>query len=108
MARTGRPTASLTLTSDEQDILRRYIRRGKTSQQLALRSRIVLECAKGQDNQRVATILGVNAKTVGKWRARFFAERLDGLTDSHRTGAPRQIGDDKVEEIIVATLDLNH
>jgi len=105
MARTGRPTASLTLASEEREVLQRYVRRGKTSQRLALRSRIVLECAKGQNNQQVAAIVGVNAKTVGKWRARFATLRLDGLVDSPRPGAPRQIGDDKVEEVIVSTLE---
>jgi len=105
MARTGRPTASLTLTTQEREVLQRYVRRGKTSQQLALRSRIVLECAKGQNNEEVAATVGANAKTVGKWRARFAANRLDGLLDSPRPGAPRTVGDDKVEEVIVATLE---
>jgi transposase len=105
MARTGRPTTSLTLTSEEREVLQRYARRATTSQHLAQRSRVVLECAKGQDNQRVATILGINAKTVGKWRARFAALRLDGLIDSPRPGTPRRIGDDKVEEVIVVTLE---
>ncbi len=105
MARTGRPTTTITLTDEEREALRRYVRRGKTSQQLALRSRIVLECAKGNNNKEVAAKLAVNDKTVGKWRARFAAERLDGLVDAPRPGTPRQIGDDKVEEVIVTTLE---
>ena len=105
MARTGRPTTTITLTDEEREVLRRYVRRGKTSQQLALRSRIVLECAKGNNNKEVAAKLGVNDKTVGKWRVRFAAERLDGLVDAPRSGTPRQIGDDMVEEVIVTTLE---
>ena len=105
MARTGRPTAIITLTDEEREVLRQYVRRGKTSQQLALRSRIVLECADGMNNKEVASKLCVNAKTVGKWRNRFAAERVDGLVDAPRPGTPRQIGDDKVEEVIVTTLE---
>lgn len=105
MARTGRPLAPLTLSNDEREVLMRYARRGKTSQRLAQRSRIVLECAGGLSNGEVAEALGVHPKSVGKWRARFIAERIEGLVDAPRPGAPRQIGDDKVEEVIVATLE---
>ena len=38
---------------------------------LALRSRIVLRCAEGLDNDEVAEQLGINEKTVSKWRRRF-------------------------------------
>jgi transposase len=105
MAKLGRPKPPLVLADDEREVLRRYVRRGKTAQRLALRSRIVLECAKGVDNDVVATTLSVSPQTVCKWRARFVAERLDGLWDAPRVGAPRQIGDDKVEEIVTTTLN---
>ncbi len=105
MPRTGRPTAPITLSDEEREVLQRYTRRAKTSQRLALRSRIVLQCSMGLNNQQVATKLNINPKTVGKWRTRFAAERIDGLMDAPRPGAPRQIGDDKVEDVIVATLE---
>jgi len=105
MARTGRPTATITLTDEEREVLSRYVRRGKTSQQLALRSRIVLKCAEGYNNKETAAELGVNEATVGKWRARFAVQRLDGLVDAPRSGTPRKIDDDKVEEVVVATLE---
>ncbi|HEY5179590.1 MAG TPA: helix-turn-helix domain-containing protein [Dermatophilaceae bacterium] len=40
---------------------------------MALRSKIVLACAKGTDNKNVAAQLNCAAATVGKWRSRFVA-----------------------------------
>jgi DNA-binding CsgD family transcriptional regulator len=71
MPRTGRPKAELVLTDDEREQLLRWSRRRKSSQALALRSRIVLACAEGADNKAVAASLGCSAATVGKWRSRF-------------------------------------
>jgi transposase len=105
MARTGRPKAVLEVTDAEREVLQRYARRGKTSQRTALRARIVLECAKGLSNEQVGSLLAIHVKTVGKWRARFIASRLDGLVDAPRPGAPRSIGDEKVEEIVRRTLE---
>jgi len=101
----GRPMVALNLSDEERTTLQRYIRRRTSSQQLALRSRIVLECARGSENQDVAVKLDVTPHTVGKWRRRFAEKRLDGLHDGHRPGPPRTIEDDKVEEVIVRTLE---
>jgi transposase len=42
---------------------------------------------------------------VGKWRARFLQARLEGLYDEPRPGAPRKIGDDQIEQIVIQTLE---
>jgi len=101
----GRPKKPLVLTEEERELLLGYTRRGKTSQQLALRARIVLACAEGKDNQDVARELGLCDATVCKWRARFVGKRLDGLLDEPRPGAPRKISDAKVQEIVTQTLE---
>ncbi|ASR37722.1 DDE endonuclease [Prauserella marina] len=101
----GRPKAELVLSEDERATLERWARRRKSAQALALRCRIVLACAEGLSNVEVAVRLGVSRPTVGKWRSRFVADRLDGLEDEPRPGAPRAIGDERVEEVIVATLE---
>ena len=43
--------------------------------------------------------------TVGMWRNRFISEGLAGLGDEMRPGAPRQIGDDRVERAVRLTLE---
>src|SRR5665648_938260 len=105
MARTGRPKVELVLNEDEREQLTRWSRRAKSSQALALRSRIVLACADGVDNKTVAARVGCAPGTVGKWRARFVELRLDGLMDEPRPGRPPVIGVDQVEDVVVATLE---
>lgn len=85
----GRPKADLVLTDEEREQLQRWARRPKTSQRLALRSRIVLACSDGRTNTQVAEQLRVTKPTVGKWRRRFVKHRLEGLIDEPRPGAPR-------------------
>ena len=105
MPRTGRPKAELVLTAQEREELTRWSRRHSSAQALALRSRIILGCAEGIDNKTVAARLGCAENTVGKWRGRFVAHRLDGLTDEPRPGGPRTISVEQVEDVIVATLE---
>lgn len=101
----GRPKVELVLHESEREQLQVWARRGKTAQALALRSRIVLACSDGADNSTVAVKLAVTQQTVCKWRARFVKERLDGLRDAPRSGAPRTIDDARVEAVIAKTLE---
>ena len=95
----------LELTSDEAEQLERWVRRRKSAQALALRSRIVLACATGLTNKEVAAQLGVSMPTVGKWRSRCVESRLDGLVDEPRSGRKPTITAEQVEDVVVATLE---
>jgi transposase len=101
----GRPKAEIVLSDAEREQLVTWTRRRKTAQALAMRSRIILECATGIDSKRVAQQMSVAQQTVSKWRNRFAMNRLDGLLDAPRPGAPRTIDDARVDAVIAKTLE---
>ena len=93
------------LSDVERAQLESWARRRLSAQALALRSRIVLLAGEGLNNTQIAQALGIDAKSARKWRNRFAEHRLDGLTDEPRPGQPRKMTDEKVEEVIVKTLE---
>jgi transposase len=94
----------LELSDVERQVLRGWSQR-KTAQALAVRARIVLACAEGGSNSEVSRRVGVLRETVRKWRDRFERDRLEGLSDEPRPGAPRTITDEQVAEVITKTLE---
>ncbi len=103
--RTGRRKADLVLSEMERENLESMARRARSAPQLARRARIILKCAERVDNKTVACRLRVTPRMVGKRRARFVSERLEGPHDEPRPGAPRQVADAQVEKVIVRTLE---
>ena len=101
----GRPVSPVILTDEERITLERWTRRPKTAQALAMRARIVLASADGLSIKAVAGQVNTTRVTVGKWRSRFLAQRLDGLLDEPRPGAPRAITDEDVERVVTMTLE---
>jgi transposase len=98
--------AALVLSAEDRAELVSLSSRRKTAQALALRARIVLACAdSGRNDTEVAAALGLNRTTVGKWHRRFVAQGIAGLHDEPRSGAPRTIGDARIEALIVKTLE---
>ena len=101
----GRPTKPLNVTTQEKEKLSMLARRPKSAQAIAMRARIVLGCNDGLSNGEVAKRLRITGATVCKWRERFRVERLEGLLDEPRLGAPRSLSDARVEEVITKTLE---
>jgi transposase len=93
------------LSDDERAQLVAWSRRAKSANALAVRSRIVLAAADGLGNTAIAEQLDVHVSSARKWRSRFLAYRLDGLTDEPRPGRPRTISDADVERVITLTLE---
>jgi transposase len=105
MANIGRPKKLLIVTDEERSALIRLTKRARVNRSLAFRARLVLACADGLANGAVARRYRTTDATVGKWRGRFIAQRLDGIYDEPRVGAPRTITDEDVEAVIVKTLE---
>src|SRR6516164_2976932 len=82
----GRPIRELTLAAQERETLEQWSRRPKTAPALA---------------EEIGTV----KQTVGKWRSRFLAQRLDGLLDEPRPGTPRKVSDQQVEKVVRMTLE---
>ena len=101
----GRNLPGLELSEAERAELTSLASRRSTAQALALRARIVLGCAAGEQNKTVAARLEICEITVGKWRRRFAEHRLEGLRDEPRSGTPRTLEDARIEAVIVGTLE---
>jgi len=79
------------LSAGERRTLSKRVRGARTAWRDRLRAQIVLAAARGAPNARIAAGLGISTDTVRKWRGRFAARGLDGLTDRARPGRPRRI-----------------
>ncbi|MCW5760208.1 MAG: helix-turn-helix domain containing protein, partial [Phenylobacterium sp.] len=101
----GRELPAIELDEAERAELTSLAARRSTAQALALRARIILACAEGGQSKVIAERLGLDRETVGKWRRRFMAHRLDGLRDEPRSGTPRTLDDARIEAVIVRTLE---
>ena len=80
----------ITLTGEERAELTRRARAEKLPFQDVQRARIVLYAAGGLADTEIAARLDTTARIVGKWRRRFFHDRLEGLKDKPRAGRPRR------------------
>jgi transposase len=105
MGHAGRPKAELNVSADERDELTRLALRVRVNRRVGFRAKVVLACSEGLSNTDVARKLRTTNATVGVWRKRFIDRRVEGLLDEPRPGAPRTIGDEQVENIVVQTLE---
>ena len=95
------PAVALRLFDGDRDELMSWTRSTSIRAGLARRARIVLLASEGLANTRIAVEVGTTTTSVWKWRNRYAAAGLAGLTDAPRSGRPKQVDD---ERIITATL----
>jgi transposase len=93
------------LTAEERQQLDSLAHRSRSAAHVARRARIILACADGAETTITARRLHVSPTTICKWRTRFLRDRLDGLFDEPRPGAPRRITDEQVEKVVIRTLE---
>ena len=100
MAKRGRPATQISVTDNQLAELNRRVAARKGPADDRLRALIILGCKEGEPGTSIAKRLGITAQTVSKWRRRFADYGLDGLNDEVRSGRPRSISDDVVQEAI--------
>ena len=90
----------ITLTKIQRAELQSLVRAARSPQQTVLRARILLRADDGEDNTRIAAALKVGANTVAKWRGRFAAAGLAGLSDAARSGRPARLAEAVVQRVL--------
>jgi len=80
----------IVLSEQERCELSRVARAEKRSWREVQRARIVLYSAGGLTDTEIAARLDTTPGIVGRWRSRFFHERMEGLKDKPRAGRPRR------------------
>lgn len=101
----ARKHEKLDVTAGDRKELEALLRSPKTSQSLALRARIVLLCDSGKTVEEVAAALSASSRSVYKWRNRFKVRGLEGLKDLPRSGQPKKLSADKVNEVLTMTVE---
>jgi putative transposase len=101
----GRPKAALVLCPQQREQLESLGSSRSLPAGLVRRARIILLSASGKTNMQIARQMGLNNKTVGKWRQRFLEQEVSGLHDELRPGRPRPISDARVARLVRKTLE---
>jgi hypothetical protein len=79
----------------DQAVVRRSGRVASARWQITLpyfqvqRAKMILLAAQGLNNDDIAARLSTPREVVGRWRKRFFIDRLKGLEEQARPGRPR-------------------
>jgi len=100
----GRPKPCLELSVEECKELSGFAASRSLPHALVSRAKLVLWSGDGLSNSEIAERLDWSKATVGKWRQRFVAHRIQGLYDELRPGRPRTISDEKVASLLRRTL----
>jgi transposase len=100
----------VTVLPEQREALEHLIRTHSTSQQLALRARIIVQAADGMGVRASARELGVWPKTVRYWRKRWRkgAEGLsvaERLADAQRSGAPATFTPEQICALVAMTCE---
>src|SRR5947208_12168387 len=78
----------IVLSGEERAELERRVACYTLPFKVVQRAKMILYAADGQSNAEIARRLETAAEVVGRWRKRFFEQRLAGLDDRERTGRP--------------------
>lgn len=95
--------AKIELTSAQQEELERDANGRTVTVRAMERAKIILGLAAGKAKQEIAEDLGIARHTVRRWVKRFLQQGTDGLEDAPRSGRPRLIPPEKIQQIVHKT-----
>lgn len=97
----------VSLTKEERDTLKSYLRSGVHSTRFLNRVRVLLRADTGQGDPEISRNVGVSKVTVYHIRRRFATQGLQAaLTEKSRSGAPRKLtGQEKANVVLLACTD---
>jgi hypothetical protein len=86
----GRSGYVIELSDEERAELERRVACYTLPHKVVMRAKMILYAADGMATTEIARRLETAPRVVGRWRKRFFEERLAGLEDRERAGRPRR------------------
>ncbi len=94
------------MSEEERGELERIARSETRPFREVQRARMILYSAAGETDGWIAERLDCTPECVGKWRRRFGAARIEGLTDLKRAGRPRRFPPEQVAEVKAIACEL--
>lgn len=96
--------AKIQLTAAQQEELERCVASRTLPVRAAERVKIILGLAAGKAKQQIAKQLGIARQTVRRWEQRYLQQGTEkGLQDAPRSGRPRLITPEKIQQIVHKT-----
>ena len=111
----GPKPPQVALSDEARQALEALVRGHQTAQQVALRARIILAAADGENNAQLARRLGVEPDTARLWRTRWLAlaplplaelSVAERLEDAPRPGGPARISAEQVCRIVALACEV--
>lgn len=95
MVDVGQAAREIVLSFTEREELEAIVRASTSQQRYVLRAQIALLAGDGMGTGKIAEQIGMSAQSVSQWRGRYARQRLAGLADRPRPGAPRRYDHDQ-------------
>jgi transcriptional regulator with XRE-family HTH domain len=90
----------ITLSASEKAELQQRARAHSCAHRDRQRARVILLAGEGLENRQIAAQLGLSRMAVGKWRERFSAARMAGLSDAPGRGRPSSLKPQQLEAVL--------
>lgn len=92
---------TVTLTTDEREFLRNYVKTGTKKARAIARANALLLADQGLSNEEISKMTTIHRQSIWRIKKRYSEEGLtEALEEKPRSGQPRKYSDTQVAEII--------